>query len=74
MGIKLPDEVMMRSVMFGDGAKGMAIQQHRNEEYGVNLSAARESRDHPFIQAWTQDDCEESFETYAELRDHINGS
>lgn len=60
--------------MFGDGAKGMAMQTYVNDELGVHCSAARETRNDPFISAWTMDGVEESFETYGELRDHVNGS
>jgi len=67
-----PDRLPMRAVLFADGARGSAMQQHRNEEHGINVSASRESRNAAFVETWTADRLPgQAFETYAELQDAI---
>lgn len=71
----IPQDIKIRNVMYGDGAKGMAIQVMRNDEYGVQCDAVRESRHHDFVQTWTSDFLpDQEFKTFALLRISVNAA
>ena len=63
----------MRATLFGDGAKGMRLQVHENEKYGVACTAVLPERGKKWTQTWMSDRTgEDEFESYAELRTAYN--
>lgn len=68
----VPDTIQMRATMFGDGARGMALQVSRNNEHGIQLEARREKHGAPWIETWTSDFLpDREFKTFRELRDAL---
>lgn len=66
--MKLPEQLMMRAVLFADGARGSALQIRENADLGVTCVASRSSRDSPFVTVWTLDALpDREFPTYAAL-------
>ena len=69
----IPDRIPLRIVMFGDGARGMALQVARNEEYGVQVDAKREHRGAKFVEVFTSDHIpDQTFTTFKALREAFN--
>ena len=71
----IPENIPMRANLFGDGAKGMAWQQQRNHEYGVQVDAVRAKHGAPWVEAWTSDHLpDREYKTFQELRAAHNGA
>jgi len=51
----LPNKLAMRPMMFSDGAKGWALQEYRNDEFGITVVKERQDRQSPFVERWTID-------------------
>ena len=67
--MNIPEKIDLQVSMFGDGAKGMALQVARNNEHGVQVESRRETRRAPWVSTWTSDFLpDREFKTYAELR------
>jgi len=67
---KIPmKDIPMRAVLFGDGAKGMRLQEYANEEFGVYCTRYLKDRDSEWNISWTSDlTGEEIYESYRALR------
>lgn len=74
MADRLPEVVTMQTMMFGDGAKGMAFQRAEDvSDLGVLCEARREDRRSPFKEAWRYRWLpNRDFATYAALREAVN--
>jgi hypothetical protein len=67
--MRLPETILMRAVMFGDGENGAAWQRSRNDEFGVQCDSLRPDRDSSFRDHWTSDHLPaREFDHYRELR------
>lgn len=65
----IPEKIDLQVTRFGDGAKGMALQVARNDRYGIQVDARRETRRAAWTSTWTSDLLpDRGFKTYAELR------
>lgn len=53
--MNIPETIKLKSSLFGDGEKGYARQQHRNDEFGVQLDAVRKQHGAPWVETWTSD-------------------
>ena len=67
----VPPEATTTPVAFLDGQKGYAQQIRRCEEYGVTVTATRETRDHPFVIVFTVDGLEGEFESFDAMNEAI---
>ncbi len=65
--MKLPGDLPLRGVMFLDGAKGMATQVYKNDEYGLTVCKGRPDRDTPFALVISMAGVEGKFATFEEL-------
>ena len=73
--MNLPKYIELKVTMFGDGAKGMAFQVSRNEEYGVQCDASRKQHGAPWVDTWTSDYLpDREFKTFAELHAAVNAA
>ena len=69
---ELPAKIKMRSILFGDGAAGYAMQAYANEEFRVECVAVREGHGQPFVTTWEMAGHDGEYPTYEVLRDAVN--
>lgn len=50
--MKLPDRLPMRTVTFMDGADGYALQEYRNDRYGITCIKDRKHSKAPWVTFW----------------------
>ena len=70
---KLPANLMTKTVMFGDGPKGYAVQIHENKEHGVTVTMTRENREANWEGQFVKEGFDGVFSSYKELREAWNG-
>ena len=69
----MPKKLLFRSTLFGDGARGYAIQCEENEEFGVTVVAVREDRASPFVETFSSEATgDEEFSSFEALRAAYN--
>ena len=70
---KLPDDISMQATMFGDGAKGMAVQIYVNEEHGVTMTCLRPTRNTAWQREFTHINLPNKvFTTYEAMQKAVN--
>lgn len=68
----LPDTLEMRIVLFGDGAKGHAVQVSRCEQHGLQCEAVRERWGRAWSETWSCDWLpNQYFPSYALLKEAL---
>jgi hypothetical protein len=70
--IDLPENILLRTVTFLDGANGYKMQCRVNEDLGLYVTSERESRHDPFIHAITMDGVEGIFGSIEDLREAVD--
>lgn len=72
--MKLPDELDMKAMLFGDGHDGRYMQQYRNEEYGVGAVRTGSNKE-PQKTTYTADKLpEKEFNSWSELQGAYNAA
>jgi len=68
--VPLPEEMPMTCVLFGDGARGMRLQEYENEEFGVRCTVRKPDRNSEWERTWTSEATgpDVSYESYADLQ------
>lgn len=65
----MPKVIVLDPSLYGDGANGLALQQQRNDEWGVQLDAVRAKHGAAWVERWTSDFIpDREFKTFDELR------